>query len=191
MGRIILLNGVSSAGKTSLARALQSLSRVPLLRVAMDDFISMVPVGMENASEWFPAVASSRDAVPVVRIDTGKSGEVLLESMRSFARSIADAGFSLVIDDVCTSKEVKAWRAALAHHELIVVKVDAPLDVLLRREKKRGDRTIGLAREQSMRLHNGIEYDLCVDTSSNSPAESAQMVIRAIEVGADGQGMAS
>ena len=42
-GRIIILNGVSSAGKTTLARIVQDRSPTPLYRLDIDDFILMSP----------------------------------------------------------------------------------------------------------------------------------------------------
>ncbi|HEV2506202.1 MAG TPA: hypothetical protein VGV39_24215 [Mesorhizobium sp.] len=41
--RIVLLNGVGSAGKTSIAKALQTLTRTPFLHVQMDTFLEMMP----------------------------------------------------------------------------------------------------------------------------------------------------
>ena len=37
MAKIVILNGTSSSGKTSLARAIQRLATGPVLRVSMDD----------------------------------------------------------------------------------------------------------------------------------------------------------
>ena len=42
-GRIVLLNGVGSAGKSSIAKALQAITREPFLHVQMDSFLEMLP----------------------------------------------------------------------------------------------------------------------------------------------------
>ena len=42
-GRIIFLNGTSSSGKSSIAKALQNLLETPFLHVSADDFLSMLP----------------------------------------------------------------------------------------------------------------------------------------------------
>ena len=42
-GNIIILNGVSSAGKTTLAFALQQALAEPYLRLSLDDFQAMLP----------------------------------------------------------------------------------------------------------------------------------------------------
>lgn len=42
-GKIIILNGVSSLGKTTLAKIIQDRSSIPLYRLDIDDFILMSP----------------------------------------------------------------------------------------------------------------------------------------------------
>jgi chloramphenicol 3-O phosphotransferase len=42
-GRIILLNGTSSSGKSSVARALQEVLSEPYLHLGIDTFIAMLP----------------------------------------------------------------------------------------------------------------------------------------------------
>lgn len=43
---IIILNGVGSVGKSSTARAIQTIITMPFLHVAMDTFIDMLPERM-------------------------------------------------------------------------------------------------------------------------------------------------
>jgi chloramphenicol 3-O phosphotransferase len=54
--------------------------------------------------------------------------------------------------------------------------VHAPLNVLEERERQRGDRLIGLARWQYDRVHEGMTYDLEVDTASVSALECAELI---------------
>ena len=43
---VIILNGVGSVGKTSTARALQTIAAKPFLHVSMDAFAEMLPERM-------------------------------------------------------------------------------------------------------------------------------------------------
>ena len=53
----------------------------------------------------------------------------------------------------------------------------SPRDVVLEaRERRRGDRLIGLARWQHGRMHAGMSYDLELDTSQATPAECAKLI---------------
>ena len=42
-GKVIVLNGVSSSGKTTLAKAMQEAFDEPYIRLSIDDFINMMP----------------------------------------------------------------------------------------------------------------------------------------------------
>ena len=44
MSKIIILNGPSSSGKTSIARSIQRLSDEPWLTLGIDTFIHMTPM---------------------------------------------------------------------------------------------------------------------------------------------------
>lgn len=43
MSRIVFLNGCGSSGKSSIAKAIQTLSKTPWLHVGIDTFIDMLP----------------------------------------------------------------------------------------------------------------------------------------------------
>ena len=68
--------------------------------------------------------------------------------------------------------------ATLTDFEVHHVGVFAPLDVLGARERRRGDRLIGLAHWQYRRVHAGMRYDLEVDTSHATPMECAERIKR-------------
>lgn len=81
------------------------------------------------------------------------------------------------VDEVIleASKE-QEYRALLAPFDVRFVGLFAPLDALEARERKRGDREIGLARWQYARVHCGIAYDLEIDTVTATPSESARII---------------
>ncbi|WP_258588919.1 phosphotransferase-like protein [Mesorhizobium sp. AR02] len=51
--RIIVLNGVGSAGKSSVARALQAITAAPFLHVQMDSFLAMLPDALQDHADGF------------------------------------------------------------------------------------------------------------------------------------------
>ena len=178
-GQVILLNGVSSGGKTTLAKAIQKYSEDIWLHVAMDTFITMLPDGRETGCEWFPVKRVKREGVTLPCISNGSSGEALLAQMRRMVCQFSDVGFNVVVDEVAEIQAITDYCLG-AEGACILVKVDAPLEELERRELRRGDRLIGLAREQSARLHTGIEYDLEVDTHAETPDAAARRVLAAV-----------
>jgi len=164
---VIILNGVSSSGKTTLAKAIQRDANNFWLHVAMDSFLAMLPDGRECEREWFPMIEVMRAGDTLPRIGSGPYGEALLTQMRQLVTQLAEAGFGVIVDEVADEAVIADYRRRLGT-ACLVVKVDAPLSELERRERTRGDRVTGLAREQSARIHQGLTYDLEVNTSADT-----------------------
>lgn len=177
MATVIILNGISSVGKTTLAKAIQQAAAGDFLHLSMDGFMAMLPDGREFAADWFPAQHGEVDGRPLVAIENGPLGAKLLASMRKTVAELADSGFDVVVDEVCKAPEIADYRQRLAGHRLHVVKVTADLAEVERRERERGDRLIGLAREQGSHLHNGIDYDQVVDTGTRLADECAREIL--------------
>lgn len=91
MARIIILNGVGSAGKSSIARALQDITAEPYLYVAMDAFLDMLPAAYEDHPDGFiyePVISDDR---PALAIRTGSVAQ-RLSAGAATARSASPAG---------------------------------------------------------------------------------------------------
>tara|TARA_R110000803_G_scaffold29237_4_gene66937 strand:- start:558 stop:1115 length:558 start_codon:yes stop_codon:yes gene_type:complete len=175
-GKIILLNGTSSAGKSSLARALQAVTAEPFLHVPMDAFLEMMPPQYANHPEAFHFVPLDGSAPPEVAISMGPYGARVMQGMRSAMAAMARDGLNLIIDTVMLDDEWPLFESLLAEFDLHLVGIFADIDVVERRERQRGDRDIGQARWQSGRVHKGLTYDLTVDTSRVSPDEAATQI---------------
>ncbi len=175
--RTILLNGVSSAGKTTLAKAIQSVASEPILHIALDDFIAMLPDGTETQHGWFPIEPVDVFGESLPRIGTGPKGEKLLSAMRKLVGELSAHGLPVIVDDVCDAVAVADYREQVASDALIVVKVTAPIAEIERRERARGDRLAGTAREQARRLHKNIAYDLEIATHAASPDDCARLIL--------------
>jgi len=182
MATVIILNGVSSAGKSSLARALQDRAQETFLRVAMDDFVSMLPPGRESTKDWFPLVLGGTPEQALPRVENGPRGGLLLEQMRAFVGSLAARGMSVIVDEVCEAEAIRDYRLQAGNARLVIVKVEAPLAIIEQHERERGDRLIGLARDQAGFLHRGIKYDLTVDTSTGTPDELSREIFGRLAV---------
>ena len=160
----IVLNGASSAGKTSIAKALQRLCTTPVLHASLDTFTDMF--------HW-PAIGDE-----VVRRECRRIGVANFHASLSI---LASSRFPIVIDHVF---EDHAWfeacRDALKEKQAYFVGVHCPIAVLEQREKARGDRRIGLCRRQFERVHEGKPYSLNVDSSKQSPDECATAILNLV-----------
>lgn len=145
-GNIILLNGVSSSGKSTLARAL--VEQLPgYFYLSIDDFDLLID-RME---------------------DRKKQRLIPVETEYFFHKTIAlfaERGINLVVDHILhddfTQHDI---FEALAEFPIFFVGVQCPLEELERREQLRGDRRIGQARQQLKFVHRIEVYDVVVDTT--------------------------
>lgn len=181
---IIFLNGTSSAGKTTLSRALQQAYPTPLLYLGVDLFCGLLPAKyLWYAEQADQGVAIKKDENGTVRVVSGPIGKHLFETVPHIARTFVDRGHDLIIDEVLDRPEYfEHYQSVLSGHPLYFIKVHASNDMLDQREKDRGDRTIGMARSQAQVVHNhGYEYDFAVNTGTCSPEQCAQQIIAFIE----------
>jgi chloramphenicol 3-O phosphotransferase len=168
-GRVIFLNGASSSGKSTLAKALQRALEEPFLYVSSDQFVS---AGM----------------LPDRREDSGPFNWWNQMRPRFFAGfhrclpALAEAGNDLIVEHVI---EFPTWRdelaQLLAHLDVFLVGVHCDLDELDRRERARGDRRIGEGRghvEEDL-IHTFGPYDVEVDTTAGVSATLAESVLKA------------
>lgn len=174
--RVVLLNGAGSAGKSSIARALQAIAATPLLHVQMDAFLDMLPAAYQDHPDTFAFERGEEGGRPSVAIRSGPVGVRLMRGMRRSVAALAAAGNDLVVDDVMLGDEMADYDALLDGFRVFRVGVVVPLDVLEAREAARGDRLIGLARWQVGRVHAGRTYDLELDGAALTPEQAARAI---------------
>jgi chloramphenicol 3-O phosphotransferase len=159
LGRIIVLNGTSSSGKTSLASELQRIAPdLQLLHLQLDAFRAMEPPGYWSAEY--------REQAPL-RV------EALCRAMNAATATYARHGQNVMVDHVLTWTAWNFLLEDLVGHQLLLVKVECSLKELERRELKRKDREQGLAKSQLATVHAGKRYDFEVNTTSRHAAELA------------------
>jgi chloramphenicol 3-O phosphotransferase len=174
--RIALLNGVGSAGKSSIAKALQTITTEPFLHVQMDAFLDMLPEALQNHADGFSFETVLEDGKPSVVISSGPISARTMRGMRHAIAAMAEQGNNLIVDDVVFNDEIAEYRELLSGFDLHLVGVMAPLEVLEAREAARADRLPGLARWQYPRVHKDMNYDLEVDSSRLTPLECARRI---------------
>jgi chloramphenicol 3-O phosphotransferase len=169
VARIVVLNGVGSVGKSTLARAVQARAQVPFLHVAMDEFLEMLPTALQDHPD---GICYHRNATGVA-VTVGPVGKRLMSGMLDCVAALAAAGNDLIFDTVMDRSEVQICRMKYAAFAPCFVGLTAPLAVLEAREVARGDRDVGLAREQLGKVHVGVDDDLTLDMASLTSDEAA------------------
>lgn len=176
--RIVILNGVGSAGKSSIAKALQAITADFYLHVAMDAFVEMLPAASFDTPDGLTFRQLDDNGRPSIEIASGPLATRAFRGMRHAIVAMADQGNNMIIDDVMLAGDMAEYEALLARHDLCRVGVFASLATLEAREQARGDRMIGLARWQYDRVHAGNSYDLEVNTDKLSPNDCALQIKR-------------
>lgn len=180
-GRVVILNGAPSSGKSSLVDAFcrrRSKSGELWLRIAIDDFNAKIP------REFFGALGvegrHSAQGVRFVPVDSGLRVEAGAEARRIFAtyrRTVgtwARLGNDVIVDEVAFDREAALdWSDAIADLAVLWVAVRCDSDVAARRERARGDRLIGLATGMADVVHQHLRYDAEIDTTTATPGECA------------------
>jgi chloramphenicol 3-O phosphotransferase len=95
--RVIFLNGTSSAGKTTLARAIQDESDTPFVYWGVDTLFSLVPPNWGGGRDgplgrdgfWYDCTGVDTDGHPSVVIRYGEVGRRMLRSAQIAASAFA------------------------------------------------------------------------------------------------------
>ncbi len=165
-GRVIFLNGVTSAGKTSIVEALQERDDIFFYVVANDLFQEMIGDKYLRQNYW-------------------KYLSEVIIMMYHTARLYSDMGKNVLIDGILVEREelkphYRQLTEILADNPLDIVEVYCPLEVCRQRNIDRGDRYETQSEEQHALMAKNIAYSAKVDTSAHSPAECADSIVKAL-----------
>ena len=100
MTKIILLNGVGSVGKSSIAKALQTITTETFLHVSMDAFMDMMPAASFEHPDGVTFETIQEDGKPSVVIRTGPVAERVFRGMRHAVAAMAAQGNNMILDEV-------------------------------------------------------------------------------------------
>ena len=155
---VLLLNGPSSAGKSSIAKALQQKlcgDANAVAVISLDDYLPMSanePIWEEDVFAVMPRMCEDVSAA----LQNGKT---------------------VLIDHVITSPRIcRALCNAAAGFLMRTVFVSCDAEILRRREIERGDRCIGSAEASLQYLYPKTGYDLCVDSGKADAAALAEQI---------------
>lgn len=168
---VIVLNGGSSAGTSTLARALQETLPRPWLTFGVDTFAGALP----------PALMDSPDGLvlaPDGTVSVGPAFRALETGWLHGIAAMARAGTGIILDEVLLSGAAgqDRWRRALDGLTVLWVGVHCDPATAAARELARGDRVVGMAATQAALVHQGVHYALEVDTTSTGAPACARRI---------------
>jgi chloramphenicol 3-O phosphotransferase len=190
-GTILYLNGSSSAGKSTLAEALQPLLDEPFVLVGADtifgglsrrDNRAVRPGDSDRRIEQGVSWLLDPDD-QVVEIRFGPRGRRLIYGLHRMVAGLADEGNNVIVDDVIFDGDMLVHLARLmAALPAYLVGVRCAPAILEERERARGDRLRGLSLLLHEQAHRHTIYDLEVDTGALGPAEAAEVIRAHMEI---------
>ncbi len=164
-GKIIIINGPSSSGKTTLALALQKQLDLPFIRFSFDLF-------MEHKSFPSEGIKSGKFAWEQMRPS-------VFRGLHQCLPALSTAGNNIIFDHII---ETKVWLyelvSLISESDVFFVGLHCSLPELERREIQRGDRRPGEARQDFETVHNIPTYDIEID-SENPLDENVDLLIQA------------
>jgi chloramphenicol 3-O phosphotransferase len=171
---VIVLNGGSSSGKSSLAEHVQRGLQGVWLVLGVDDLIRALSFGPTDTS-----AGGSLTFGPEGSIAVSERFRRAEHAWRSGIAAIASAGIGVILDEVFLDGGESQARLAESIQDLTVVWVGVRCEpeVAEARELRRGDRVHGMALDQARRVHEGVRYDLVVDTTARNPDDCAKDII--------------
>jgi chloramphenicol 3-O phosphotransferase len=169
--QVIVLNGGSSSGKSGIARCLQAVLPDPWLAVGDDALIQAMPASMQASDTgiWFAADGG---------VSVGPEFRALEAAWMEGVAATARAGARVIVDEIFLggAASQQRWQKALGRLDVLWVAVRCDSAVAAGRELARGDRVRGMAVSQAEVVHQGVVYDLEVDTTHNESLACARII---------------
>jgi len=180
-GSLIIVNGNSSAGKSTVARLMQAELPQPFLLTGLDHFLRHVPESLIGPPEkgvvrgWEATfsdgeMASAPQATPL--------GYQIINGIYAAIAAYCRAGNSAIVDTVMYDSEgVRLARDNFAGLKDFSVGLHRELTEAKRRERSRGDRALGGAAAFDSLVHLHVRYDLSIDVTNMPAADAAHHIV--------------
>jgi chloramphenicol 3-O phosphotransferase len=170
--QIIVLNGGSSSGKTGIARCLQAILPEPWLRLGVDELIAALPPALTSSSGPGLTLGSAGE------VSVGDGFRAAEAAWLAGIAAMARAGARVIVDDVFLSGAASQarYRGALEGLEVLWAGVRCDASVAVARETARGNRVAGMAESQADVAHDGVTYDIEVDTTRTEALDCARVI---------------
>lgn len=186
-GTVIILNGPSVSGKSSIQKEFQYAMMPDLwIKLGIDNLFDkpMPDITLKNMSFWQTKnpirwVETTKDVQQnsIITLFTGPQGEKVAYAMNSAIVAYAHEGCNVIVDYIAYKKEwLDDLRKKLNGINTYWVKVNIPLSVLEEREIARGTSPKGHARSHYHFVHWDIVYDLEVDSATQSATNIAHNI---------------
>jgi chloramphenicol 3-O phosphotransferase len=179
-GKLIVLNGGSSAGKSSIALEFQEIASEPWMHLGIDVFWCAIPQSQLDLQRVRPeyytsAVTVGADGLEYLDVTPGPLLNKAMHARYLAIRAFLDEGINVIADDMFWTRE---WIAdclrTFEGYEVWLVGIHVSDEEGARRESERLGRVTGSSRGSARAAHADAEYDIELDTTDVAVRSLAQ-----------------
>ncbi len=187
-GTVIILNGPSAAGKSSLQKSIQRLAPVPYLNVGIDNFFNdLFPdehgkLGCKAQADFTQDLRWVTIQNNLVYLHVGQQGKKIVDGMNQAIAAYTRTGNNVVVDYIMYEKD---WLDDLLYQlqgcPVYLIGVHVPLATIQAREFARSTSPVGHAGSHYHTVHIGNVYDMQLDYENMSADDGAMKILEFIQ----------
>jgi chloramphenicol 3-O phosphotransferase len=179
-GKLIVLNGGSSAGKSTVALEFQELASECWMHLGIDMFWYAIPQSQLDLQQVRPEyytwdIIVDADGLEWLSVTPGPILDTAMHARYLAIRVYLDAGMNVISDDLIWTR---GWLVDLLQtfdgYEVWMVGIHVSDDEGARRESERSGRIAGSNRGSARAAHADVEYDFELDTTEIPIAGAAR-----------------
>ncbi len=191
LGHLIILNGGSSAGKTSTCEAFQDLNEMPYVRLGIDRFWFSIPpkqTQLETVSKaYYQHKTYLKEGKPYFQIIPGPLLDKVMIASYYAIQAYLDRGVNVISDQIFWKQAwLKEALSIFKPYRVYLIGLHVSDDEGARREHQRGGsnpndtagggRPAGWNRCSAYVTHQSIQYDLEIDNTEMPVAAVAKRI---------------
>lgn len=181
-GIIVILNGASSSGKTTLAKEIMSSCDIPFVQISIDNITSVLP----NFDDLYEKHQKKNgNTISEFEFYNKIFNPLVFKLIKNYHELIVDlakANINIIADHVFQKIEyLKDCVMTLNGHKVVYIGIKCSIKELQKREIERENRLNGQACQQLEIVHKYDFYDIVMDTTITSPIECAKTICNYLE----------
>lgn len=188
-GKLIILHGSSSSGKTEIANELLLILKNyehEHLHRFVNNISKQYKINTKNIIIHMEHAAKHKTFTKKLFLPIKNDAKLIwnetIEKMKRNIVSKLRLGKNIIFEGILQTQETnEIFFKAFKAYNVILVKVDTPFEKVEQKEQARKNRINGWAKTHYFTMHKDKQYDLVVNTSKNSAKECAEQIKTWIE----------